>query len=88
LSLFVGFFMAILLGLRRTLKYEPSIDRQTHARALIATLLSILVVLGTTSSIIFIPYIYWSFAGLCVAFVRIAYSDRAVAKRTMMQVAS
>ena len=37
-----------------------------------AILIGILVVLATASSIDFIPIVYWSFAGLSVALIRIA----------------
>lgn len=84
LSLFVGFFAAILIGLRRTLVFKSlPIDIRVCARALIATLLAILTVLGTTASIDFIPYTYWSFAGLCVAFIRIGHAT----KRTVSKIA-
>ena len=76
LSLFVSFFAAILVGLRRLLKLrtDKSIDFSVYARVSIATLMAILVMIATTSSVSFIPYVYWSFAGLCVALIRIAYS--------------
>lgn len=76
LSLFVGFFASILVGLRRIFKFDSYLDLGLGdlARASLATLLAILVTIGTTSSIDFVPYVYWSFAGLCVALIRIGYS--------------
>jgi O-Antigen ligase len=83
LSLFLGFFAAILIGLWRVAKYDAyqKLGLGNCARALAATLLGILVTIGTVSSVDFIPYVYWSFAGLCVAFVRIAFKQRAVMAR-------
>jgi O-antigen ligase len=79
LSLFVGFFAVILMRLWRVAKSGAynKLDLGNYARALMATLLAILVTIGTVSSIDFIPYVYWSFAGLCVAFIRIAFRQRA-----------
>jgi O-antigen ligase len=83
LSLFLGFFVAILIGLWRATIHgaHHKLDLGNCARALTATLLGILVTIGTVSSVEFIPYVYWSFAGLCVAFIRIAVRQRAVAAR-------
>lgn len=79
LSLFVGCFAMIIAGLRQVLKSKLVRDQdvKTYARAAMATLFAILVVIGTTSSIDFVPYVYWSFAGLCVALIRIAFRQRA-----------
>ena len=41
-------------------------------------LIAILVTIGTVSSIDFVPYVYWSYAGLCVAVIRVGYSERSV----------
>jgi O-antigen ligase len=80
LSLFLGFFVAILMGLWRVTIHGANhkLGLGNCARALVATLLGILVTIGTVSSVDFIPYVYWSFAGLCVAFIRIALRQRAV----------
>jgi len=79
LGLFIGFFATILVGLRRVLKFRTvrDIDFSVYGRASIATLMAILVTIGTVSSVLVIPYAYWSFAGLCVALIRIAYRERA-----------
>jgi O-antigen ligase len=83
LGLFLGFFGIILLGLRRVLKLGAIQDSpfSPYARALMATLIAILVTIATASSIDFIPYVYWSFAGLSVALIRIAYRERTAAAR-------
>jgi len=82
LSLFFGFFAAILLRLRRVLKFHRVRDGNfnTCIRGSIAILVAMLVTIATVSSIDFIPYVYWSFAGLSVALVRIAYREQAVAR--------
>jgi hypothetical protein len=78
LILFTGFFGTIVIGLWRLAKSKLIVDHnaKTYARAMLATILAILVVIGTTSSISFVPYVYWSFAGLCVALIRIALGQR------------
>jgi O-Antigen ligase len=83
LSLFLGFFAAILIGLWRVAKYDAyhKLGLGNCVRALTATLLGILFTIATVSSVDFIPVVYWSFAGLCVAFIRIAFSERAVVAR-------
>jgi O-antigen ligase len=78
LSLFLGFFVTILIGLRRLLK---DIYVSEFAGASIATLVAILVTIATVSSVDFIPFVYWSFAGLSVALIRIGYRHRAAATR-------
>jgi O-antigen ligase len=74
LSLFFSFFATILYGLWRVAVQER--DLSPYARASMATLIAILVTIGTVSSIDYVPYVYWSFAGLCVALIRIAYRER------------
>jgi len=83
LSFFVSIFLAILIGLRRTLKFDTivDIDLKNYARASMATLIAIVVTIGTVSFVDFIPWIYWSIAGLCMAFIRIAYQEQAIAVR-------
>lgn len=83
LGLFLVFFTTVLIGLWRVLKFEVvwGLGLGTYMRASIAILVAILVTIGTVSSIGFIPYVYWSFAGLCVALIRIAYQERAAVVR-------
>ena len=75
LGLFLSFFGSILIGLRRVSQQGGF---NASARALIATLVAILVTIATVSSVDFIPYVYWSIAGLSVALIRIAYNERAL----------
>ena len=90
LSLFVGFFAIILMRLWRVAKSDAhdKLELGNCARALIATLLAIIVTIGTVSSIDYIPYVYWSFAGLCVAFLRIASMQRVNQHSVRRQVGS
>jgi O-antigen ligase len=85
LTLFVGFFASILLRLRRVLKFRAVKDVNFNAcvRASIAILIGMLVTIATVSSIDFIPYVYWSFAGLSVSLIRIAYREQAEARATL-----
>lgn len=73
LSLFGGFFLFVLLGLWRAIKTLPEeeADLKLAGRALLATLVGILVTIATVSSVGPIPMIYWTVAGLCVAQTRI-----------------
>ena len=84
LGLFLGFFATILIGLLRVIKFDAVRDSGLggYARASMVTLIAILVTIVTVSSVDFIPYVYWSFAGLCVALIRIAYRDRVAVART------
>jgi hypothetical protein len=83
LGLFLSFFAAVLIGLWRVVKFRAvqDIGLGPYARASMATLIAILVTIATVSSIDFISYVYWSFAGLCVALIRIAYRERAAVAR-------
>lgn len=83
LGLFFGFFGSILIGLRRVLKIAAVRQNgfSAGARALMATLVAILVTIATVSSVDFVPYVYWSIAGLAVALIRIAYREKAAVAR-------
>ena len=81
LGFFLSIFAAILIGLWRVLKFAAvrDIGLSAYVRASMATLIAILVTIGTVSSVDYIPWVYWSIAGLCVALIRIAYRERAAA---------
>lgn len=72
LGLFVAFFAAVLHGIRKAMRSFPDKDdeRRQLGRALLATLVGILVIIFTVSSITFIPVVYWTIAGLGVAYVQ------------------
>jgi O-antigen ligase len=72
LGLFVAFFAVVLRGIRRAMLSFPDKDdeRRQLGRVLLATLIGILVIIFTVSSITFIPVVYWSVAGLGVAYIQ------------------
>lgn len=73
LSLFVGFFSLVLLSILN--KMRSIKDKQSEGylcgRALLATLLAVLLTIFTTSNIGIIPVFYWSLAGLIFSYVRV-----------------
>jgi O-antigen ligase len=74
LTLFVVFFASVLLGIRKGMRSFPNQDDEARrlGRALLATLAGILITIVTVSSITVIPVVYWSVAGLCVAYAQMA----------------
>ena len=78
LTLFVGFFVSILFGLRKALRAFPDRNEEGRllGRALLATLLGILVIIFTVSSITVIPVVYWSIAGVSVAYIQMVRRAR------------
>lgn len=72
LGLFVSFFALVVLGIKRAMR--SIVDRQSEeyllGRILLATLLAILIIIFTVSSISIIPLMYWSVAGLGVAYIQ------------------
>ncbi|HDS1733069.1 MULTISPECIES: O-antigen ligase family protein [Pseudomonas] len=74
LALFVGFFVSVLLGIRRAMRVFPDHDSEHRllGRALLATLLGIMLIIFTVSSITVIPIVYWSVGGLGVAYIQMA----------------
>ena len=73
LTLFVSFFVTIAFGIYRAMSSIKNINDELHliGRVLMATLAAILVMIGTISSISFIPITYWSVAGLGMAYIYI-----------------
>jgi O-antigen ligase len=72
LGLFVGFFALVLFGMRRAYRRiaDPDDEMRRLGRALFATLVGILLTIFTVSSITIIPVVYWSVAGLGVAYAQ------------------
>lgn len=72
LSLFVLFFLSVLWGIRKTMRSfrDPNDELARLGRALFATLVGIMVIIFTVSSITIIPVVYWSVAGLGVAYAQ------------------
>lgn len=72
LGLFVGFFALTAFGIYRAMRLIPDKASEEYllGRVLLATLLAILMMIFTVSSITFIPIVYWSLAGMGVAYTR------------------
>lgn len=72
LSLYAGFFIVVGVGIFRGMRNvgERNDERYLLGQVLFSTLVGILVVIFTVSSISVIPVIYWSVAGLGVAYAR------------------
>ncbi len=72
LGLFIGFFGLIAWRMYQTLRRLPDKGGDLHVlgRSLLATLLAALAIIFTVSDISVIPVIYWSVAGLGVAYVQ------------------
>lgn len=82
LSLFLGFFIAAAIGIFNGMRKLSDRNSELYllGQALLSTLLGILVIIFTTSSISVIPVIYWSVAGLGVAYARMLVALKAPAK--------
>jgi O-antigen ligase len=72
LSLFTGFFIAVLFGIFRGIRSLPDKNNEMSrlGQVLFSTLLGILLIIATVSSLSVVPIIYWSVAGLGVAYAR------------------
>lgn len=70
LMLFSGFFLSVLLGIHRSMRSILNKDSEAYTlgRSLLATLIAILVMIGTVSSISIIPVLYWTVAGIGAAY--------------------
>src|SRR6266571_2727332 len=82
LALYSGFFIAIAVGIIKGMrKLEEKYDeRYLLGRTLLSVLLGIMIIIFTVSSISVIPVIYWSVAGLGVAYARMLALGKAPAK--------
>jgi hypothetical protein len=73
LGLFCGFFAAVGLSLWRTVsRSDRKSESRALGRALLATLAGILAIIFTVASITVIPAVYWSLAGIAVAYSLLA----------------
>lgn len=82
LSLFAGFFIAITAGIFKDMRNLADRNGELYllGQVLFSTLLGILVIIFTVSSITVIPVIYWSVAGLGVAYARMLALAKVPAK--------
>lgn len=73
LFLFVAFFGAIVWDVFRQMRRQPpDSEARLLGRTLLACLIGILAIISTVSNITVISVVYWSFAGLGVAYARLA----------------
>jgi O-antigen ligase len=72
LCLFSGFFIAAAIGIFNGMRRLTDRNGELYllGQALFSSLVGILVIIFTTSSVSIIPVIYWSVAGLGVAYAR------------------
>ena len=79
LWLFVSFFVAVISGVYRAMRSLPDRESEEYllGRVLLATILAILIIIYTVSSITIIPIVYWSFAGLGVAYAQMVREGKA-----------
>lgn len=70
LALFVGVFAAAIGGLMSCLRTIADKDSEVHllGRVLLAALAGALVIITTVSSILVVPMLYWSLAGLAIGY--------------------
>ena len=71
LLLFVGFFVTICGNLYKSIRQVPDKNCPEYllGRALLATIFGIMFTIFTVSSISYIPIVYWSVAGIAVAYI-------------------
>jgi len=79
LSLFAGFFLVVISGVYNGMRKIADKSDECHVlgRALMATLLGILLIIATVSPIFVVPTIYWMSAGLGVAYARMLSHGKA-----------
>jgi len=72
MSLFTGAFIASAVGIFNGMRNQADRNGELYllGRALLSTLLGIMVVLCTVSAILFVPVVYWSVIGLGVSYAR------------------
>lgn len=87
LSLFAAFFLVVISGVYSGMRKIADKSDEYHVlgRALMATLLGILMIIATVSPIFVVPTIYWMSAGLGVAYAQMLSRGKlsAVSKRVM-----
>ncbi len=90
LGLFAGFFAMTLFGISRAMRSISDKDCEEYllGRVLLSTLLASLLIIFTVSSIAFVPIVYWSVAGMGVAYAQmvrknIGYTQKFPGKYTL-----
>ncbi len=79
LSLFAGTFLAAGFGAYKGMRSlaDKTDERHILGQALLATLVGILVIIGTVYPMEVILAVYWSVAGVCVAYARMLTREKA-----------
>src|SRR6185436_13307913 len=85
LSLFSGFFIAVGFHVFKEMRRLPDRNGELSllGQVLFSTLVGILIIIFTVSSITIIPVIYWTVAGLGVAYARVVLSARSADVRNV-----
>jgi len=85
LSLFTAVFGAVLFGIFRAMRRVGDRNSEPYVigQVLLSVLVGILIIIFTVSSITVIPLIYWTLAGLGVAYARVVLSARSADVRTV-----
>jgi O-antigen ligase len=82
LALFVGLILAAMGGVVASLmKLDKNDERHVLGRALLATIIGVLVTIATVSPIFFVYPIYWCLAGLMVGFTQLVARGEPVTAR-------
>jgi O-antigen ligase len=71
LGLFCLFFALAGLGVFKAFRKQAEPEPRLLGRALLATLAGVLLTIFTVSSISVIPWLYWTLAGMCVAYAHV-----------------
>lgn len=81
LLLFSGIFAVSLVGVYAAMRGDQSGSKETEllGRSLLGILVGVLMMIATASSILLIPVVYWSLAGLSVAYASMVRRSPAVA---------
>jgi hypothetical protein len=76
LACFAGLFAFAWFGVARKLYRARDKTSEEHllGRALLAALTGVMVTIGTVSSILAIPFVYWCLIGMCVAYAEVVVS--------------
>jgi O-antigen ligase len=77
LGLFIAFFMLVLFSVYQSMKLirDKGSEEYLLGQALLSTQVAIMVIIFSVSSISIIPIVYWSVAGLAVAYVRMVRKE-------------
>ena len=77
LAVFCGFFALVLNSIYKAMKSIREKDPEMHllGRALFATLAGVLLIIFTVSSVSIVPIVYWSVAGLGMAYTQLVKAE-------------